>query len=522
MTNANTIGDIIQKISQDHGEKKLLDAQFTLAVFTDLAPNLKKEKELLRSFLLCNGAEKILQVKNASFQDQKRCIDGLVKSMEDDHWVATEAARLICSEFYRGVTNQEWKFEMPPAKQPKGYSPHHSGGSVPPFNAGKKLLFIGAALVIVVLVFIGVGTYSANKPLSNGMTQDEGAEILAQGIAFYDAGDYESAIECFVQLPSDSKQYSEAQSTLEKCEDEYSASVIEKANGYAANGEYEMAINFLTNVGELLPNNAAISTAYDTIFAEYKGVVCNTAHSEAETFASDGDYLSAITAIDNAAKLIGHDDELAARRDVYVDAYVSQAVSAAEAQYIEYNYESIIAAEDILEAALKVLPDNERLLTELANYKEREPVRLLDLPFSSDAAGKSGHMYSFKETGPVRDVSGIDYDYSIAPSGWFETSHPYGWSPTYSAACYYWLLDYQYSKVTGVLIFDETYKNASIDIELMVAPSHGTTQTYFSSNTSQPQQFEVDLSGSKDFSIRIEQSEINGTYAYLADVYVWK
>lgn len=52
------LGDVIQKIAHDYGEEKLLDSQFTLAVFMDLAPGLKKEKELLRSFLLCNGAKK--------------------------------------------------------------------------------------------------------------------------------------------------------------------------------------------------------------------------------------------------------------------------------------------------------------------------------------------------------------------------------------------------------------------------------------------------------------------------------
>lgn len=189
--------------------------------------------------------------------------------------------------------------------------------------ASKRKMLISALVGIVVLIIavIAIASYNANKPLSNGMTKDEGEAVLEEGIAFYNAKDYESAIECFVQLPSDSKQYNEAQSMLTKCEDEYSTSVVEKANGYAENGEYEMAINFLNNAGDLLPNSAAISTAYDKIFAEYKGIVCNNAYSEAETFAADGDYPSAITAIDNATKLIGHDDGLAAKRGVYVDTY---------------------------------------------------------------------------------------------------------------------------------------------------------------------------------------------------------
>lgn len=385
----------------------------------------------------------------------------------------------------------------------------------------KMLISILVGIVVLIIAVIALASYNSNKPLSNGMTKDEGEAILAEGIAFYNNGDYESAIECFVQLPSDSKQYDEAQSMLAKCEDEYSASVVEKANGYAENGEYEMAINLLNNAGDLLPNSAAISTAYDTIFAEYKGIVCSNAYSEGETFAANGDYPSAITAIDNATKLIGHDDELAAKRGVYIDTYVSQTVSAAKAQYIEYDYESIIAAEGILEVALKILPNNAVLLTELANYKEREPVRLLDLSMSPDLQHNvSTSTYDY--VGNKSDVAGITYNDSIAPAEWYETSHPYGWSETYSYAHYSWLLDYQYTKVTGTFFFSESYKNASIEVELTITPSNGTTRTYFVSSNEQTQHFDVDLTGAKDFEIALRQSEINGTYAYLADVYVWK
>lgn len=385
----------------------------------------------------------------------------------------------------------------------------------------KMLISVLVGIVVLIIAVIAIASYNANKPLSNGMTKDEGEAVLAEGIAFYNAKDYESAIECFVKLPSDSKQYDEAQSMLTKCEDEYSARAVEKANGYAENGEYEMAINMLKNVRELLPNNAAISTAYDTIFAEYKDVICTNAFTAAETFSAAGDYPSAITAIDNAIKLVGQDDELVAKRGVYVDIYISQTVSAAKALYIEYNYESIIAAEGILEGALKILPDNEVLLTDLANYKEREPVRLLDLSMSPDLQHNvSTSIYDY--AGNKSDVAGIIYSDSIAPAEWYETSHSYGWSETYSYAHYSWLLDYQYTKVTGTFFFSESYKNASVDVELTITPSNGITRTYFVSSNGQTQHFDVDLTGAKDFEIALRQSDINGTYAYLANVYVWK
>lgn len=393
--------------------------------------------------------------------------------------------------------------------------------------ATKRKLLISAlvGIVVVIIAVVALVSYNANKPLSNGMTKDEGEAILAEGIAFYNNGDYESAIECFVQLPSDSKQYDEAQSMLAKCEDEYSASVVEKANGYAENGEYEMAINLLNNAGDLLPNSAAISTAYDKIFTEYKGIVCSNAYSAAETFAANGDYPSAITAIDNATKLIGHDDELAAKRGVYVDTYVSQTVSAAKAQYIEYNYESIIAAEGILEVALKILPDNEVLLTELANYKEREPVSLLDLEVDHSNSLRA-YFRGYEYAGEKKDTLGNSYSTTIVPSDWLEESHPYGWSPTYSLAGCEWKLDYQYSKITGTVCFDGVYANSPIEIELTIMNSSrmdsGSEKVFTLSSSTGSKNFDVDLTGAKTLYLGLEQSDIGGTYSFLANVYVWK
>lgn len=110
MSNSNTLGDVIRKIAQEHGEKALLDSRFTLAIFMDLAPNLKKEKELLRSFLLCNGAKKIITTKSESYDAQEACMNSLIGELKENHWLSEDAAKYVCSEFYKGLTNQEWIF----------------------------------------------------------------------------------------------------------------------------------------------------------------------------------------------------------------------------------------------------------------------------------------------------------------------------------------------------------------------------------------------------------------------------
>lgn len=237
----------------------------------------------------------------------------------------------------------------------------------------KMLISVLVGIVVLIIAVITMASYNANKPLSNGMTKDEGEAILAEGIAFYNDGDYESAIECFVQLPSDSKQYDEAQSMLTKCEDEYSASIVEKANGYVENGEYEMALNLLKNAGELLPNNTYISATHDNLFKEYKNIIFTNAFSEAEKFVAAGNYPAGIQAINGAIKQIGTDDDASAKLQTYMSTYKSIVIENADNALASTGYADAIS---IINEGLKILNGDNDLLNKIDEYKTYAPVYL--------------------------------------------------------------------------------------------------------------------------------------------------
>ena len=120
MERYSAVGNVIEKIVQDHGINALLDTRFAIAVFTDLAPTMRKEKELLRAFLECDGAQKLIAAVNGPTDEQRRHMESLVKRMQEDHWLTLDAAQYICSEFYRGITGREWKFG--PVKPTPGVS----------------------------------------------------------------------------------------------------------------------------------------------------------------------------------------------------------------------------------------------------------------------------------------------------------------------------------------------------------------------------------------------------------------
>lgn len=286
----------------------------------------------------------------------------------------------------------------------------------------KGMMVVLIAVFIIIIAVIALISYNANKPLSNGMTKDEGETVLKEGIAFYDAGDYESAIECFDQLPSDSKLYKDAQDMLVKCKEEYAAIVIEKLNAYMQKEEYDTAMELINKAQEVLPNNAELQVTfcdayrqsvlnkvtlleqegnlveilslleraletlkndaelqdvYATTYATYKQEIRTAAIKEADVYATNGDYENAIKVISNAQNQIGEDDELIVKYDLYTDVYISQKVTLAKERYVKYDVSSTYAAIDILNAASEIIPDNEELKSELAFYNESLPIRII-------------------------------------------------------------------------------------------------------------------------------------------------
>ena len=433
--------------------------------------------------------------------------------------------------------------------------------------AKKKNTIIGVivAVVVVIAAIAGFSIYKANQPLSNGMTKDEAQGVFDSGVAFMDAGQYEDAIDTFLQLPSDSKKYAEAQELLAQSQDSYRADIISrvdsqvangdydsafsliekaqtiipgdaelqnaydntysayraavlaKADEYSQSGQYKMALEYLSGVQTTFADDAQIQDAYDSINLAYKEQVRTTALTDADNYVASADYVSAINTLNSAIDEIGQDEEVAAKLNIISNDYATSVIDAAKAQYIEYNAGSIFAAEDMLEQALGVLPDNGALGSELAFYEDHAPVPLLSLADDPDyGASTSLSEYNFDTFGTVTDTMGQAHEGAMAPVDWYLN---YG----DAFAHYSWLLDYQYSKLTGILFFDERYSSAPVDVHFSVTTSAGVENKWTVTNTSGVINFDVDLTGAKSVTLRFSKHDTTGdTFAYLADVYAWK
>ena len=247
-----------------------------------------------------------------------------------------------------------------------------------PIRQRKTIIGVIVAVVVVVAVVVGIVSYSANKPLSNGMSKDEGDQVLKSGISFYETGDYEEALRCFVQLPLDSKQYEKAQSILLKSSDAYCEEIAEIAEKYVQNGEYEVALELLENAQALLPNAAELQELYNTTYADYKTYISTTAIEGAEEYIANGDYESAINVLRDAISKIEEDVELATLLSQYEEKYCDYIIQQANAASELEGYQSAIS---IIKQAQDILPNNDSLKSAIVFYESYAPVYLANLEY---------------------------------------------------------------------------------------------------------------------------------------------
>ncbi len=161
----HTISEVIYKIIHDYGVNSLLDSKFVLAVFADLAPNLNKERELLKDFLSCGGAEKILGAVNKTEEIQILHVQQIVKALEEQRWISKQAAQYVCVEVYKGITSKELKVNLPDEK---------NGVVVQSEEREKTTKSPVAILTFVILLLVGVCLIALNKKAPSNETNESG------------------------------------------------------------------------------------------------------------------------------------------------------------------------------------------------------------------------------------------------------------------------------------------------------------------------------------------------------------
>lgn len=99
-----TVEDVLVEINRRFGVNVLTDNTKLVAYFSDIAPQLSRQRRILSYFVECNGPKKLAAVMNASENERLICAKQLIKEMKDIMFIDEDASRMICDAFLFSVS----------------------------------------------------------------------------------------------------------------------------------------------------------------------------------------------------------------------------------------------------------------------------------------------------------------------------------------------------------------------------------------------------------------------------------
>lgn len=159
-------------------------------------------------------------------------------------------------------------------------------------------------------------------------------------------------------------------------DEEKIASIISEAEALASNEDYEGAIKKIELALAVYPESHVLTEKKAEYTEKLNTKVKAKALKEAEELAQTGDYVSAISIINNAQEKIGDDSELASLAQSYEDTYVDGIISETNSYIATREFDS---AEEILKSALVSVPNNSRLKEQKTILDSNKPQKMIDV-----------------------------------------------------------------------------------------------------------------------------------------------
>ena len=94
------------KIIDRFGISTLLNENQTIALLSDISPQLKREKELLKQFYKCDGAKLLIDAKRITGAQQETQKQKVAKLLVENYWVADTAAHYVCDLFWYAIPGE--------------------------------------------------------------------------------------------------------------------------------------------------------------------------------------------------------------------------------------------------------------------------------------------------------------------------------------------------------------------------------------------------------------------------------
>ena len=278
------------------------------------------------------------------------------------------------------------------------------------------------------------------------------------------------------------------------------AQAIKQSNEYLEKKEYNEALAVLDTAEQLYGKDASID-AQRTVIRVAKTL------DEVEGYEKDKDYASAIECIQNAPADVKADRKVIQKLNSLKNNYRDYALKEAEKALKSSGYEKSI---EILNEALKYLPDDSEILDALSRYEEYIPVQISSLEYFT------GTDFSVKNN--IKDNLGNTHDNVV-----FATTQ--GWSNHTNKNVY--KINKKYSKLTGLWFQLYDYRTA----RSQNIPYTGTLEIYGDSKLlysgkmgpgKEPIKLDLKLSGVTELSVNYRGGGSDACYSGIADFCVQK
>ena len=207
----------------------------------------------------------------------------------------------------------------------------------------------------------------------------ESKECFNKAEELFATEDYLDAMEWYMQVIEADGNYETAQSKVQECKDKYREKMLKSAADLAASGDYSEAIATLNEAKWALGADEAIQEQIDA----YKKAQQDAANQKkkedtlasAESYASAGNYVKALSVLSSYENLYGKDSDVTAAYDLYKQRYVEDVLADA-ADYADYGY--YLQAYSLIKSAQEYVQDA-NLNEKREEYKDAYVTEIVEL-----------------------------------------------------------------------------------------------------------------------------------------------
>lgn len=246
------------------------------------------------------------------------------------------------------------------------------------------------------------------------------ADAFENAQKYFSDGQYEAAINEYLKISENDKNYQEAQEKLEELYPKFEDSAVSTIEEYLSSSNYKEAVEYVNKIKHIIPKGSS-STKLEEVKNESLSAYTKSVINDANLLINDKRFEDAIILIDEAL-LICDSKDLQTKKTVVQKEYIEHITTEVE-KYLEN--EDYISAARVASHALTVIPDDPTLSALDNKVKITTPTYLLDAckPYAIDGyteysngslmySGGNSYTNGFVLTYYGYSVFNIDNNYS--------------------------------------------------------------------------------------------------------------